>query len=412
MSAGDNLQPLAHLGVTDRHISADAKSVARVGQTTFDTYLAQEDEPTLKGLFRSASTEQGPSAAADAMNIDIESTSTEWYTPPEVFRAIAAEFDVDVASPGKKVVPWIPAKEHYTKQDDGLAQNWHGFVWMNAPFGLRNGMLDWIEKFIHHGNGVALVPDFTSTAWWQKLAAHSDCILSISPKLQFLPKRDVGINTLGSTLVAIGEKGVLALQSAERNGLGVCFLRKLPGHSRVADTSLSTRDNVYTSPELAARIVEYFQPSGFCVDACAGRFAFYNALPNPKDWCELPDRDFLTYDFGRRVDWLITNPPFSAAYVDIAARAFAVAEHVVFLVKLNVALGTYARHRAWREAGHGLKEIIYIPWADAGFVTEDDAEKSPEGFVLAALHWQRGWKGDVQQTYWTDQSGRLAEAAD
>jgi hypothetical protein len=33
----------------DRHISADAKNVGRVSNKDFDAYLAQEDEPTLKG---------------------------------------------------------------------------------------------------------------------------------------------------------------------------------------------------------------------------------------------------------------------------------------------------------------------------------------------------------------------------
>ena len=42
-------------------------------------------------------------------------------------------------------------------------------------------------------------------------------------------------------------------------------------------------------------------------------------------------------------------------------QAFEIADNVVFLVKPNVALGTNARDRAWREAGHGLREIVYIP---------------------------------------------------
>jgi hypothetical protein len=114
---------------------------------------------------------------------------------------------------------------------------------------------------------------------------------------------------------------------------------------------------------------------------------------------------------SRRVDWAITNPPFSDAYAAIAARAFMISENVAFLVKLNVALGTYARHRAWREAGHGLREIVFIPWADAEFITEDGRDKAGEGFCLALLHWSRGWKGGVRLTYW-DNLGRLAEAAD
>jgi hypothetical protein len=53
-SADDILQTLAGLGITDRHISADAKNVARVSAKDFDAYLAAEDEPTLKGLLRFA----------------------------------------------------------------------------------------------------------------------------------------------------------------------------------------------------------------------------------------------------------------------------------------------------------------------------------------------------------------------
>ena len=112
--------------------------------------------------------------------------------------------------------------------------------------------------------------------------------------------------------------------------------------------------------------------------------AFYNALPEGRrDWCELKEgRDFLTYEFGRHVNWAITNPPFSDAYLDIAARSFTIADNVVFLVKLPVAFSTYARRRAWRRTGHGLREIIYIRWTDAGFLTDDNEKKVAEGFIL------------------------------
>jgi hypothetical protein len=51
-SSADVLPTLASLGIADRHISADAKSVARISQKDFDAYLAGETEPTLKGLLR------------------------------------------------------------------------------------------------------------------------------------------------------------------------------------------------------------------------------------------------------------------------------------------------------------------------------------------------------------------------
>jgi DNA N-6-adenine-methyltransferase (Dam) len=122
-----------------------------------------------------------------AAQIDFERTTTEWFTPPEIFEAMEVEFDLDVASPGARKVPWLPARKHLTIRDNGLKQPWHGFIWMNPPYGLRNGMEQWIERFIEHGNGVALVVDFTSTEWWQNLTERSDFILFVRPKIQFLP---------------------------------------------------------------------------------------------------------------------------------------------------------------------------------------------------------------------------------
>lgn len=241
MSPADNLQTLVGLGITDRHISADAKSVARIIQKDFDTYLAGEDEPTLKALLRFADhTRQGraypaskpPFALADMqkgrsfLDTDDETSTVEWFTPPEIFTAMETDFDLDVASPGAEVVPWIPAMRHLTKKDNGLVTDWGGFVWMNPPYGIRNGIAEWIVKFVQHGNGVAIAPDFTSTEWWHALTEHADIIMFVRPKIYFLPKREDGrTNSLGSTLVAIGERGVQALRNAERNGRGLCFQR-------------------------------------------------------------------------------------------------------------------------------------------------------------------------------------------
>jgi hypothetical protein len=82
--------------------------------------------------------------------------SDEWYTPPRVFEALGCcLFDIDVASPGQAVTPWIPALHFLTH--DSLSMKWNGYVWMNAPFGARMGLVPWIKKFIEHGNGICLV---------------------------------------------------------------------------------------------------------------------------------------------------------------------------------------------------------------------------------------------------------------
>jgi hypothetical protein len=77
----------------------------------------------------------------------------EIYTDPAVFDALGVEFDLDVCAP-EGGLPWIPAKNHYSLKDDGLAQEWHGLVWCNPPYSKPK---PWIDKFIEHGNGIMLV---------------------------------------------------------------------------------------------------------------------------------------------------------------------------------------------------------------------------------------------------------------
>lgn len=152
--------------------------------------------------------------------------SDEWYTPPHVFEAMGETFDVDVASPGQYRTPWVPAEDFLVFQ--GLERGWRGFVWMNPPFGGRNGLVPWLEKFFTHGNGVALVPDRTSAPWWQTYAAKADAILFVSPKLKFIgPDGKPGKSPAqGTALLAAGSRGVCALENAERNGLGLLLQRK------------------------------------------------------------------------------------------------------------------------------------------------------------------------------------------
>ena len=40
--------------------------------------------------------------------------TSEWYTPPEIFKALRLTFDLDPCSPGPG--HWVPAKQFYTKE--------------------------------------------------------------------------------------------------------------------------------------------------------------------------------------------------------------------------------------------------------------------------------------------------------
>lgn len=153
----------------------------------------------------------------------------EWYTPPHVFEALGCEFSVDVASPGAAVTPWIPARRFIKGQS--LERDWSdfGFIWMNPPFGARNSLAPWLEKFFHHGNGIALTPDRTSAPWWQQFAPRADLILFIAPKLKFIGAdgKPGESPAQGTCLLAKGTKAIDALYRAR--GLGVLMEPSLGG---------------------------------------------------------------------------------------------------------------------------------------------------------------------------------------
>lgn len=151
--------------------------------------------------------------------------SDEWYTPPYVFEALGCTFDMDVASPGFDVTPWVPAKTFICKGREDVP--WRGFIWMNPPFGGRNGLVPWLERFVAHGNGICLVPDRTSAPWWQQFMPLMDLTLQVSGKIKFIPGsgQKAGSPAQGTTLGAIGRKGVHALLWAERAKLGTVWMR-------------------------------------------------------------------------------------------------------------------------------------------------------------------------------------------
>jgi DNA N-6-adenine-methyltransferase (Dam) len=257
VSTADTLPSLAKLGIKDRRIAWRAIQVARVDENLFQQYLTT-DEPTEKGLLRHALCETVPQDAPlhreasrdenysemkteNVVSPDPDSGGTrrftrggylglattgseEWYTPTEIFEALGCRFDLDVASPGADVVHWIPADRHFTVADNGLERDWgDAYVWCNAPFS-REGLPLWMEKFRRHGNGIAMIGDRTSTGVWQDVCGNADLSLLVNKKVNFIsPNSGPGNNTLGSTLVAYGERAVQALMNAEAAGLGTLF---------------------------------------------------------------------------------------------------------------------------------------------------------------------------------------------
>lgn len=151
----------------------------------------------------------------------VRNKTKEWWTPPFIFEALGIEFDLDPCSPGKRHVPWIPAKSHFTIKGDGLKKAWFGRVWMNPPYSTQT--IKWIKKLAEHGNGVALVYARTDTVWFHQYALQADAMCFLSKRIKFIRSEDIDIKGggagAGSVLIGFGEKCAQAVLNC---GLGWC----------------------------------------------------------------------------------------------------------------------------------------------------------------------------------------------
>ncbi len=131
-------------------------------------------------------------------------TNNECYTPKWIFDKLQIAFDLDVCAPTEPTN--VTAKNKYTIHNDGLTSPWFGNVWMNPPFSKPS---PWVERFIQHANGIALLP--TSTGKWQ-LQIWND------PRNKWMmlePMKFVGYKVALPTrcyLVAYGQTNIDALQ--------------------------------------------------------------------------------------------------------------------------------------------------------------------------------------------------------
>jgi phage N-6-adenine-methyltransferase len=92
----------------------------------------------------------------------------EWTTPPDLFTALDKRygpFTLDVAATAENAV----CPTYFTREVDGLAQEWTGRVWCNPPYGRALG--EWMRKAWEASESTAevvvcLVPARTDTQWW------------------------------------------------------------------------------------------------------------------------------------------------------------------------------------------------------------------------------------------------------
>ena len=113
------------------------------------------------------------------------SKSIEHDTPAAMVRRLSALFpwDIDVCASRPNV-----CARYYSREQDGLAQEWRGLCWMNPPYG--RGIHAWLHKAacstgVPDTAVVCLLPARTDTAWWQDYVIYASQIVFVRGRLKF-----------------------------------------------------------------------------------------------------------------------------------------------------------------------------------------------------------------------------------
>lgn len=131
----------------------------------------------------------------------------ERYTPDWIFTALGERFDLDPASPPLGVSR-VPTEAVWTKDDDGLTQPWHGFVWCNPPFSLAT---PWADRFMAHKYGIWLGP-VANSDWHMRMADSSDSMLLLRDFAFISPTHAGRRSSMPLSMHGYGYRAVRALE--------------------------------------------------------------------------------------------------------------------------------------------------------------------------------------------------------
>ena len=115
------------------------------------------------------------------------SETDEWYTPIDFYNELNKEFNFNLDPCATDYNH--KCNKYFTKEDNGLLQNWGGYrVYCNPPYGRAIGA--WVEKAYNEAQKkdtlvVMLLPARTDTKWFHSFIYHKAKIRFIKGRLKF-----------------------------------------------------------------------------------------------------------------------------------------------------------------------------------------------------------------------------------
>lgn len=133
-----------------------------------------------------------------------------WLTPRWILDQLGA-FDLDPCAAIDNPA-WTRAKTVYTRDEDGLKQDWCGRVFLNPPY---SNIGPWVKKLAEmqqeeRGSGIALLPVTMDTdAWFDWVWPNASSILVLKGRIRFTApdgSTTTGRPRVAVALVAFGDK--------------------------------------------------------------------------------------------------------------------------------------------------------------------------------------------------------------
>jgi ParB family chromosome partitioning protein len=163
-----------------------------------------------------------------APHVSYNSGNNEWYTPEQYILAakeVMGEIDLDPAS-SEFANQVVGAKQIYTVDDDGLAKEWAGKVWLNPPYAGELVSLFCNKIAEHYNNGdvteaIILVNNATETGWFGTLIEPASSVVFLKGRVRYYTVDGTKNTPLqGQAVVYMGKSPDKFLQCFSRLGWG------------------------------------------------------------------------------------------------------------------------------------------------------------------------------------------------
>lgn len=155
-----------------------------------------------------------PAPKAPVPHVSHNSGENEWYTPSEYLEAareVLGTIDLDPAS-SDVANERVKATSYFTKEDNGLAHEWHGNVWINPPYA-QPLISEFCEKVVEEFEAnrvkaaIVLVNNATETRFFRRMAESAPAICFPTGRIKYLDSAGRPANTplQGQAFVYFGD---------------------------------------------------------------------------------------------------------------------------------------------------------------------------------------------------------------